>query len=207
MPQENASPRMPRNRPARRFGIGDPAAGGGEVEASCPHLCFVHRAHPPFEPSASSEVSGYGTRLNGACRARARRAPSARSRKRMRPRHVRCAAHRASLHAEQLFEAVVVPLWRVGSTSSTVVPTPASCRRWAGARSADRAHRRRAAPGGGGDATAKIRASSPITHFVIVPGSDWGRVAWPRVARRSGLPVAGRCGGGGDISIRDVGHS
>ena len=120
----------------------------------------------------------------------------------------------AHLHAvQQLLEAVVVPLCEEldvdvvdGGTDAGVMQAMGQARAAAGAQFALVG----VVAGGAvaGDDPAQFETNH--THFVIVPGSDWGDESpWlTRVASElaGSSPVAGLLVGGGDISVRDVGH-
>jgi SLOG in TRPM, prokaryote len=128
----------------------------------------------------------------------------------------------ARLHAaEQLLEAVVVPLCEElgvdvvdGGTDAGVMQAIGQARAAAGAEFALVG----VVAGGtvAGSAPDVAVDDDPVqfepnhTHFVIVPGSDWGDESpWiTRVASElaGSSPVAGLLVGGGDISVRDVGH-
>ena len=119
--------------------------------------------------------------------------------------------------AEQLLEAVVVPLCEElgldvvdGGTDAGVMQAMGQARVAAGAEFAlvGVVASGTVADGGGDDDPVQFEPNH--THFVIVPGSDWGDESpWiTRVASElaGSSPVAGLLVGGGDISIRDVGH-
>ncbi len=125
---------------------------------------------------------------------------------------------------EQLFETAVVPLCEElgvdvvdGGTDAGVMQAMGQARAAAGARFAlvgvVAGGTVTLGAGNGGDAddaddTAQFEPNH--THFVIVPGSDWGDESpWiTRVAAElaGSSPVVGLLVGGGDISVHDVGH-
>jgi hypothetical protein len=121
--------------------------------------------------------------------------------------------------AQQLFEAAVVPLCEAlgadvvdGGTDAGVMQAMGQARAAAGARFA------LVGVVAGGTVTAGVPSGADDlaqfepnhTHFVIVPGSDWGDESpWiTRVASElaGSSPVAGLLVGGGDISVHDVEH-
>lgn len=127
----------------------------------------------------------------------------------------------AGLHAaERLLGAVVVPLCEElgvdvvdGGTDAGVMQAMGRARAAAGAQFAlvgvvAGGTVAASASDGGDDDPAQFEPNH--THFVIVPGSDWGDESpWiTRVASELAgpSPVVGLLVGGGDISIRDVGH-
>jgi SLOG in TRPM, prokaryote len=127
----------------------------------------------------------------------------------------------AGLHAaERLLEAVVVPLCEElgvdvvdGGTDAGVMQAMGRARAAAGAQFAlvgvvAGGTVAASDTDGGDDDPAQFEPNH--THFVIVPGSDWGDESpWiTRVASELAgpSPVVGLLVGGGEISIRDVGH-
>jgi SLOG in TRPM, prokaryote len=122
--------------------------------------------------------------------------------------------------AQELFEAAVVPLCEAlgadvvdGGTNAGVMQAMGQARAAAGARFAlvgvvAGGTVSAGAPTGDDDDLAQFEANH--THFVIVPGSDWGDESpWiTRVASElaGSSPVAGLLVGGGDISVHDVEH-
>ena len=123
----------------------------------------------------------------------------------------------ARLHAaEHLLAAVVVPLCEEldvdvvdGGTDAGVMQAMGQARAAADAQFALVGVVAGGTVGTGTDVD-PVQFEPNHTHFVIVPGSDWGDESpWiTRVASElaGSLPVAGLLVGGGDISVRDVGH-
>jgi len=118
--------------------------------------------------------------------------------------------------AQQLFEAVVVPLCeelRVdvvdGGTDAGVMQAMGQARAAAGARFELVGVVAGGTVAGNADED-PVQFESNHTHFVIVPGSDWGDESpWiTRVAAElaGSSPVVGLLVGGGDIAVQDVGH-
>jgi hypothetical protein len=118
--------------------------------------------------------------------------------------------------AQRLFEAVVVPLCEElgvdvvdGGTEAGVMQAMGQARATAGAQFELVGVVAGGTVAGSAD-SGPVHFESNHTHFVIVPGSDWGDESpWiTRVASELAgtSPVVGLLVGGGDISLRDVGH-
>jgi hypothetical protein len=117
---------------------------------------------------------------------------------------------------EELLEAVVVPLCEElgvdvvdGGTDAGVMQAMGQARAAADAQFALVGVVAGGTVGAGADVD-PVQFEPNHTHFVIVPGSDWGDESpWiTRVASElaGSLPVVGLLVGGGDISVHDVGH-